>query len=103
LSSTFLHTYLHLLCFTQQHRLAKYEDDFKTTLGPEASAFFDFIDADGLITLVFPTVADLMGFFGDPAHEEDLNKDVAEFATLGTVRITLGDENPVIENGRLVA
>ncbi|KAH8702020.1 hypothetical protein BGW36DRAFT_110018 [Talaromyces proteolyticus] len=91
------------ISYHQQHRLAKYEDDFKTTLGAEVSAFFDFLDADGLVTTVFPTIADLVGFFGDPAHEEYLNKDIAEFATLGTVRINIGDENTVIENGILVS
>jgi hypothetical protein len=86
----------------QQHRVAKYETEFKTALGPETSAFFDFIDADALVTYAFPTMADLSGFLADPAHEEYLNADVAEFATLGTVRITLGDEYRVIDNGTLL-
>jgi hypothetical protein len=83
----------------QQHRVAKYETEFKTAVGPEASAIFDFIDADGLVTYSFPTMADLTGFLDDPAHGEYLNADVAEFATLGTVRMTLGDEYDVIVNG----
>jgi hypothetical protein len=80
----------------------KYESEFKAALGPEASTFFDFIDVDGLITVIFPTMADLSGFLADPAHQDYLNADVAEYATLGTVRITLGDEYRVIEAGVLL-
>jgi hypothetical protein len=47
-------------------------------------------------------MADLIGFLADPAHEEYLNADVAQFATLGTVRMTLGDEYRVIDNGTLL-
>ena len=86
----------------QQHRKANYESEFKTAIGPAVSAFFDFIDADGLITMVFPTMADFAGFFADPAHKEYLNADVAEYATLGTVRISLGHEYRVVDNGALI-
>jgi hypothetical protein len=86
----------------QQHRLAKYDNEFKASIGQETSALFDMIDADGLITVVFPTMEDYCGFLADPAHNEYLNADVAEFARMETVRITLGDEYRVIDDGVLL-
>jgi hypothetical protein len=52
--------------------------------------------------MIFPKVADLSSFLADPAHLEYLNPDIAEFATLGTVRMTLGDEYRVIQDGVLL-
>jgi hypothetical protein len=64
--------------------------------------FFNFAQADGINTLIFPTMDDLVGFFKDPAHDEALNADVAEFADPTTVTFAVGDENVVIDGGKLL-
>ena len=64
--------------------------------------FFNFVQADGINTLIFPTMDDLVGFFKDPAHDEALNADVAEFADPTTVTFAVGDENVVIDGGKLL-
>ena len=64
--------------------------------------YLNFVDADGITSLVFPTVDDLANFFRDPAHAESLNADVDEFTDVSTVSISLGDDLVVVEKGRVV-
>ncbi|KAJ5595028.1 uncharacterized protein N7459_001236 [Penicillium hispanicum] len=56
-----------------------------------------------MITLIFPTAGDLADFFRDPAHEKTLNADVADFADVAAINISLGDELVIVEDGKLKA
>lgn len=66
------------------------------------AAFLNFVKADGITNLVFPSLDDLVAFFNDPEHEKTLNPDVAEFADAATVTFAVGKELSVIQNGKLV-
>ncbi|KAM0428864.1 hypothetical protein ACHAPT_006664 [Fusarium lateritium] len=90
------------ISYIQHHIFDAYVEQFKGKIGPEMAPFFNFTEADGIITLVFPTMDDLVGFFKDPAHEETLNADVAEFADPTSVTFAVGDQNVVIEGGKLL-
>ncbi|RSL65889.1 hypothetical protein CEP54_004027 [Fusarium duplospermum] len=90
------------IAYVQHHVSDAYAEEFKEKIGPEMVPFFNFTQADGINTLIFPTMDDLVGFFKDPAHEETLNADVAEFADPTSVTFAVGDENVVIEDGKLL-
>lgn len=90
------------LISTQNHLPDSHAVALKENLGPEIAQHLNFVDTDGITTLVFPTVDDLANFFRDPAHGESLNADVAEFANVSTVSISLGDDLVVVEKGRVM-
>lgn len=73
-----------------------------TLLGPELAPYMNFVDADGIVTAVFPTAKDMAEFFRDPLHASKLNADVAEYADIMTVKLGVGDEFVVVQDGKLV-
>lgn len=75
---------------------------FKEELGPQLAPHFPIAEIDGITTLIFPTAKDLAAFFADPAHNESLNADVAEFADVTSVQFSVGDELAVVEGGKLL-
>ncbi|KAF4954805.1 hypothetical protein FSARC_12022 [Fusarium sarcochroum] len=89
------------ISYVQHHLFESHAASFKEHLGPEMAQQFVFSDTDGIITLIFPTVKDMAGFFSDPAHEETLNADVADFADASSVKISVGDELQIIWGGEL--
>ncbi|KAM0555027.1 hypothetical protein ACHAPJ_006375 [Fusarium lateritium] len=88
------------ISYVQHHVLESHAESLEEHLGPEMAQHFVFSDVDGIITLIFPTVENMAGFFSDPAHEESLNADVAEFADVSSVKISVGDELQIIYEGK---
>ncbi|KAL7949282.1 hypothetical protein V8C42DRAFT_361848 [Trichoderma barbatum] len=90
------------ISYLQHHLTDTFATKFKEELGPQLSPHFPIADIDGITTLLFPTAKDLAAFFKDPAHDETLNADVAEFADVTSVQFSVGDELAVVKDGKFL-
>jgi hypothetical protein len=59
-------------------------------------------DTDGVSTLVFPTAEDLAGFISDPEYGEELVADASEFGDVTSIKVAVGNELVVVEDGKFV-
>ncbi|KAM0248849.1 hypothetical protein ACHAQJ_009281 [Trichoderma viride] len=91
------------ISYLQHHLTESLATEFKGELGPKLAPHFPIADIDGITTLIFPTAKDLAGFFSDPAHDEKLNADVAEFADVTSVQFSVGDELAIVQEGKFLA
>ncbi|KAL7904902.1 hypothetical protein GGI35DRAFT_484110 [Trichoderma velutinum] len=90
------------ISYLQHHLTDTLATKFKEELGPQLAPHFPIAEIDGITTLIFPTAKDLAAFFADPAHNEKLNADVAEFADVTSVQFSVGDELTVVKDGKLL-
>ncbi|UKZ74887.1 hypothetical protein TrVFT333_002557 [Trichoderma virens FT-333] len=90
------------ISYLQHHLTDTFAAKFKEELGPELAPHFSIAEIDGITTLLFPTAKDLAAFFADPAHNEKLNADVAEFADATSVQFSVGDELAVVKDGKML-
>ncbi|KAK0762740.1 hypothetical protein V8C43DRAFT_321673 [Trichoderma afarasin] len=90
------------ISYLQHHLTDTLATKFKEELGPQLAPHFPIAEIDGITTLIFPTAKDLAAFFADPAHNESLNADVAEFADVTSVQFSVGDELAVVQDGKLL-
>ncbi|KAK5997941.1 hypothetical protein PT974_00309 [Cladobotryum mycophilum] len=90
------------ISYLQHHLPSSTAVEFRKEIGEELAQHFIVSDMDGISTLIFPTVADMAAFFRDPAHAEYLNADVAEYCDFTTVQFSVGDELPVVVDGKFL-
>ncbi|KFZ12983.1 hypothetical protein V501_03937 [Pseudogymnoascus sp. VKM F-4519 (FW-2642)] len=82
--------------YNQQHILATHKTAFVEALGPSK-----FLEADAIITIVFPSMESLKEFYSDP-ERPNVGAEILENGSFESASMTVGDEYSLIAEGQLL-